>query len=287
MLPQKSLVARVGTLVVMVGCFLGSFASAIDPIVKAATDVGRESPEEVRFDYMRQSAEAYEFHRIPGGELLKLSPQPLTRWSNPISGIADGIVSLWTDDGVPEVVAQVYLTRTNIWIHEFQSLTDSSITLAVPPSSESLWSPTRSVQRQVVPKSPIPAARRSRRIAQMKQIAKRFSARVRFRPDVTKSKIEPYELRCLPQPIYRYQSERRKITDGAMFAFVQGTNPEVFLIVEAVSDSDDHFRYGLSAMTGYEVSAALDGLEVWRQPPQKRPWPNDGPYFSLHYQHVD
>ena len=42
------------------------------------------------------------------------------------------------------------------------------------------------------------------------------------------------ELRLLPQPVYRYESEDPEVQDGGVFAFVQGTDPEVLLLLEAV-----------------------------------------------------
>lgn len=268
-----------------ISLLLAPAVSGIEPILRETTEVGRRATADERFEYMKQSAEVYQMTDVLDGTTLELRPQPLTRWSNPISGIADGIVALWTYDGAPAVAAQVYLTRTNIWIHEFQSLTESSIEVAVKPSHEPIWKPARSVLRQPIANAPVPAATETRRLAQMKQISSRFAASVMFRPDVTKSNTVSYELRCLPRPIYRYRSERAKITDGALFAFVQGTNPEVFLILEVRGEDDDlQYCYGLSAMTGYEVSGTLDGNEIWNLPPQKRPWPIDGPYFSQHYQ---
>ena len=41
------------------------------------------------------------------------------------------------------------------------------------------------------------------------------------------------QMRLLTQPIFRYASPQAGIIDGTMFAFVQGTDPEVFLQVEA------------------------------------------------------
>ena len=41
------------------------------------------------------------------------------------------------------------------------------------------------------------------------------------------------ELRLLPTPIARYGEPGTKLLDGALFAFVLGTDPEVFLFLEA------------------------------------------------------
>ncbi len=40
----------------------------------------------------------------------------------------------------------------------------------------------------------------------------------------------------MPTPIYRYPSEAPGVTDGAIFAFSLGTEPVVFLLIEARSN---------------------------------------------------
>ena len=47
-----------------------------------------------------------------------------------------------------------------------------------------------------------------------------------------------WELRLLPQPLYRYESTDPDVLDGAVFAFVTsaGTDPEAILVLEARKD---------------------------------------------------
>ena len=42
------------------------------------------------------------------------------------------------------------------------------------------------------------------------------------------------ELRLLPKPLYRYEPKAGPVIDGAVFAFVMGTDPESLLLIEAV-----------------------------------------------------
>lgn len=260
-------------------------AAQIRPFIQEETRVGRNATADERFEYMKGSAEVYAMVRNPGGDPLQLHPQPLTRWSNPISGITDGVVVMWTHETVPEVVAQIFLSRTDVWFHEFQSLTEASLTVTRPPSREPIWKPEASIERRELPNAPIPAESPAQRMAQMKQLSRRFTASVRFKANPRKQDLVPYELRCQPRPIYRYGTDQGAIIDGALFSFVQGTNPEVFLLVEAFRRGDEVvYRYGLSPMTGYEVSATLDGVDVWNVKPKKRPFPVTGPFLFLHHQ---
>ena len=50
-----------------------------------------------------------------------------------------------------------------------------------------------------------------------------------------RSTREALELRLLATPLYRYRDTSPEGSDGALFAFVQGTDPEVLLLVETAT----------------------------------------------------
>ena len=68
-----------------------------------------------------------------------------------------------------------------------------------------------------------------------------------------------WELRLLPQPLYRYESTDPDVLDGAVFAFVTsaGTDPEVILMVEARKPSG-----GGEPVWHYAVGRFTD-LNLW------------------------
>ncbi|OWK36246.1 hypothetical protein [Fimbriiglobus ruber] len=71
------------------------------------------------------------------------------------------------------------------------------------------------------------------------------------------------DLRLLPQPVYRY-SEEGKITDGAMFVFAHGTNPECGVLVEAYQDdAGARYRYAVAPMSIYQLQARYKNAPVW------------------------
>ncbi len=91
-----------------------------------------------------------------------------------------------------------------------------------------------------------------------------------------------YELRLLPRPLYRYGSAKGTVLDGSLWAFVQGTNPEVLLLVESRPGPDKTLRwnYALAAMTSYPAEAKRNGVRVWNIGRQPIPTPNTrGPYL--------
>ena len=82
----------------------------------------------------------------------------------------------------------------------------------------------------------------------------------RMARDFTATKVERdggrQEMRLLPQPIYRYAAEKNGVLDGAIFVMVQGTDPEVFLLLEARGKADEaRWMFAPARMnsTGFEV----------------------------------
>ena len=80
----------------------------------------------------------------------------------------------------------------------------------------------------------------------------------------------PTRLRLLAQPIYRYENTKGDLIDGGFFAFVQGTDPEVFLLIEARRPPGcTRVAFGATRMHGIYLRLNRGGREVWspRDPP--------------------
>ena len=234
-----------------------------------------------RLATMKEQPRVYDF-RLGKDESarLKLEPEPVLRWDNPVSRVKDGTVFIWTHNGRPEIAAQVFLSSDGkFWIHEFQSLSVGR--LVGQWGERRFWRPAKAaIEPVVVPKAPAPAGSATRRLVQMRSIAKAFSAAVDFRVNPTDTTREHYELRLLPKPLHRYGKADSDILDGALFAFVQGTNPEVLLLLEARSaDGGYRWTFGLAPMTGCGVEASRDGKMIWSVPEQKRPIDSSGLYW--------
>ena len=69
-----------------------------------------------------------------------------------------------------------------------------------------------------------------------------------------------------------------------MFAFCQGTDPEIILAIEARCTADGfRWHYGCAAFSDYRLHVRLDGAEVWtppRGPADGRKNPHWGTGFS-------
>jgi hypothetical protein len=236
----------------------------------AAQETGDQEAAE-RLRVMQASVVGYEF-RTADDRPLSLSPRPVLRWNNPVSGVKDGIVSMWTDaNGRPYVVAQVFRTRDGFWLHEFQSLAPQRFT-TTRTDGQLVWKPEHAgVTTQPLADAPTPAATPAARLVQMRALARTFGASVEFKTNSQSEDTTRYELRLLPRPLHRYAAETDGLVDGALFAFVQGTNPEVFLLLEAHRDGERvRWQYGLAPMTGYAVRADVPGGHQWESANQQK-----------------
>jgi hypothetical protein len=123
-----------------------------------------------------------------------------------------------------------------------------------------------------------PADSASARLRQMKSIAERFTAAV----DTGGTFENPEQLRLLTTPIYRYSATEQGILDGALFAFVQGTNPEVLMPIEAdaTEPAAKVWRYGFARMSCFYLRVHEGKTLVWSVDRAPVPTPDPGsPYF--------
>jgi hypothetical protein len=100
----------------------------------------------------------------------------------------------------------------------------------------------------------------------MKGLADRFKVAItRWKAD----KSDREELRLLPRPLYRYEPSEAPgrgsgWIDGGVFAFVQGTDPEGILLLEAVDpDGSPRWQYAFARATSAALEARLDKTVVW------------------------
>lgn len=195
---------------------------------------------------------------------LKLKEEPVLRWTNPVQSNGAGEVYVWTDRGRPEALVSIYrFVDANGKLglhHEFHSL--AATRLIARGANGRTWSPEQAgVQFQRVPDAAEPASSPAVRRRQMREIAEGFQADKTDRQGVQRT------LRILTQPLYRYQSARGDVLDGALFAFVEGTDPEVLLLVEARQTGQRHeWQYALARLNSVRLQAKYKDRNVWDQP---------------------
>jgi len=195
---------------------------------------------------------------------LKLKEEPVLRWTNPVQSDGSGEVFIWTDRGRPEAVVSIYrfvgASGKPGLHHEFHSL--SATRLSARGANGRTWSPDQAgLEFQRVPDAVEPASSRAARRRQMRDIANQFQADKTDRQEVKRT------LRMLTQPLYQYESARDDVLDGALFAFVEGTDPEVLLLVEARQTGERYeWHYALSRLNSVRLQAKYKERSVWDQP---------------------
>lgn len=226
---------------------------------------------EQRMEFMQAQAEAFE-GKIGDTVKIQAFEKPLLRWSNPQTNILDGVLVCWVDQaGAPAATAQICLTPNSLdqWAIELQSLAQQPISLSngvietwEPSDAGVIWRPLKD--------APDPAVDQQRRLVQMRAAARRF----RGDDDFENSESV---LRLMTNPLLRYSNPDAGITDGAMFALVHGTDPELLILIESRRDGQGASQYywALAPVTSFELRGYLDGKEVWHKPAMTSNLPTD------------
>ena len=110
-----------------------SFLTLSGLLVLFADPAAADEPDEDtrRLEFMKESVVGYQI-RSEAGEPIELYAEPVLRWNNPVSGVKDGIIAMWTLDGRPAVLGQVFQAKSGTWLHEFQSVAETPIAAARP-----------------------------------------------------------------------------------------------------------------------------------------------------------
>ena len=204
-----------------------------------------------------------------GNQSLELERSPVLRWTNPGTGRVYGDLFLWTDRGRPLVIMSLFKAwqPANGFHVELHSLTSGE--LEADRGGPPIWKPARpGIALVAVPEAPLPAESSVRRLAQMKAISREFSIVLEDRR--VNEAGEEQALRLLSQPLYRYPSSVPDAVDGGLFTFALGTDPEIFLLLEAKKTGDGagggpgEWQYGLVRMNDGVLTVLHKQREVFK-----------------------
>ena len=195
---------------------------------------------------------------------LVLHKDPILRWSNPAAGSIYGDVYIWTEAGRPEVLASVYR-----WYHPYRSQTVevhslSTGEVAITSKQNKMWTPAAAgIELLPAAGAPVPAESAAQRLQQMRRLSAEFSVRLIDTREEKQKGIER-ELRMLNQPVFRYESKNPELLDGAIFGFVEGTDPEAWLLLEARKKEDRFiWQFAFARMNNDELHGYQNKAEVW------------------------
>lgn len=229
----------------------------------SAQDIRKEDGPTSWLPILRQQAADYAITpRDSAKAAPKPLPDPILRWTQPVRGGDDGAVFLWVSGGRPEAVGTIFTYRvpnTKRTIqHEVHSLALTPVDATW--RGKPMWRADRpGVAFRAVPEAPAPASSAPARLRQMQAIARDFSA------ENTHEKTGKNELRLMPKPLYRYEPTDPNLIDGALFCLAHGTDPEVFLLIEARQPGSRaaEWQYALARFSDLPLKASYKGKEVW------------------------
>jgi hypothetical protein len=266
------------------GLALGLLVASISSV--AAQD---EPEAKQRLEFMQSALRSLEpeSSELKAKAALTFVAKPLLRYSDPTRGgikteaannvlLDAGVWRLGTE-GRPTALVTVEIyqfpDRSRVLSLEFLSLTEAKFSLK-HKTEDVYWNATASgLNLKELPDAPKPAATAAARLTQMRQFVRRFAAKERFNN-------ESIECRLLAQPIDRYQSAAEKIVDGAIFAYANGTNPELGVVFES---DGERWLYGILRLTAAESIVTLDGRQVVAYDRFNARGRRDGPYNSGSY----
>ncbi len=200
-----------------------------------------------------------------GNTKLALHPEPILRWSNPTIGKVIGEVFVWTDNGRPTVIGSWYHWFSPDWGRTLEVTSLAPGRIAGRIEDTRFWNSEKAgVTLRALSNADAPAKTPAARLVQMRRLSADFVAHLAdTRSDDAAVKRQ---LRMLTQPVFRYPVPNEKATyaDGALFAFVEGTDPEVFLMLEATqTKAGANWQFGLVRMNGDALRVTFRDQEVW------------------------
>lgn len=228
-----------------------------------------------------RTARTYTIKRGGTGEqIAALNEKPVFRWNNSIAGTKDAALFLWMADGRPVVAATMLWRPERGMFHEFQSLATEP--LHGEQAGMRVWDVSKAgIRWAVVSDTPPPDASAVKRLIQMKALAGQFGAEVVKGPPAY-PEDSVWQLRLLVNPVARYGGRGEAVTDGAVFAFCQDTDPEVLLLLEMRGDGEKvAWHFAFAPMTGWSAKAWRAKTTVWSQPRLHPGTDPKQPYFVV------
>lgn len=236
----------------------------------AVQDVSRNKRERLLQFYV-QEASGYAIYRDASRkDKVELRREPVYVWTNPLrEGGQDGAVFVWTCRGRAEVIGSIFSSPTvkprHVY-HEFHSLALSTLDVQRLGGHSKTWTPQApGVELKPIEEAPPPSSSSAQRAAQMRALTRDFTA------STLDHKDRHWELRLLPQPLYRYESTDPEVLDGAVYAYVTsaGTDPEAILVIEARKTSGKDlavWHHALARFTDTELRVRHKGKEIFTAP---------------------
>ncbi len=233
------------------------------PAARAQEGGENERLRKARLTVMEQAVAGFKISRTDNSTPPAFAAQPLLRYSDPTraapgaSGLLDATVWRLGEKGRPAglLTIEIYggTPESAILSYEFAALADGELSLSHTLQKDLAWqTPGRALTMRPLSGASQPAETLAARLGQMRQLVRRFKVTETYEG-------VPTQCRLLAQPIDRYRSADSEIIDGALFAFANGTNPEIGVLVECGKVG---WSYGLARLSAAESKVELDGTVI-------------------------
>jgi hypothetical protein len=236
---------------------------------------------------MRQLATAFDVFdatKEPEKVSVPLISRPLLRFRDGQRDNLDGTLWAFGKTGRPKAMLAVFpytfKGETQLfWSSDVVTLSETPLYAAPTDRPGRTWTPKKAAEEwRSIPNAPPPDAAADKRLEQMRKQMERMEGR-----QYSQIGVKPYDLQLNAKPLYRYSDEAHEIIDGAVFAFVHDTNPEIIVLIEAQGKPDAaSWKYLLARHTAAHLHVDLDGKEVWfGDSPKDFAKGGDSPYWAF------
>jgi hypothetical protein len=212
------------------------------------------------------------------GVLLDPPTAPVLRWTNPAVGRVYGNTYVWLHNGKPAVVSCLFRNfhPYNTFIGELAAL--SGTKLLAKRDGKVWWQPRNEWKWHPLPGAAAPAATAAQRLVQMRTLATELVVELLDTRNVPRG--EDQTPRLLPRPLYRYDARKTRTLDGALYAYVIGTDPELMLLLECdTAAAKPEWRFGVGRMNRDTIRLKRKGEKVWEAAWFRKHKPEDPYYF--------
>ena len=211
--------------------------------------------------YYTQQIKKYTFNfESDDKSSLKLSPDSKLHYLNSVRGLeTHGEMFIWTENGkcvlAGSILSYDFGTGQRRVAHEFHSFSEKKITGGRNKFPVEL--PKHGVTFKEITGAPKVSKSRALRMVQLRQLAKSFEASTLAAKGVDRP------LRALNQPIFRYDTKDIE-DDGAVFAYVTGTDPELLVAIETRQTKDGpKWHFAAARFTDLPITLKYKKQSVW------------------------
>jgi hypothetical protein len=256
-------------------CALVSLVLGLAALAAPGDDRSREEAAEAE----RLCADELPRWKLTADDLPLDNPKgPVLRWTNPSAGRVYGNTYVWLQNGRPAAVGCLFRN-----FHPWDTFNGELVALAgtrlvAKRDDKVIWQPKDTWEWHPLPGAAAPAAAPALRLVQMRALAGEFVVELLDTRNVPRG--EDQTPRLLPRPLYRYDAERTKALDGALYAFVIGTDPELLLLLECdTAAAKPEWRFGVGRMNRDTIRLKRKGETVWERAWFREHHPEDEYYF--------